>query len=72
MEAAMYRLIIYELDARTIARETIHATHKQARRSLYDYERRHGRRPAVIQRDVQPPNTSDARSWEQWRAEMEL
>jgi hypothetical protein len=66
----MYRLTIYESDAHTIARVSVHETHRQARRSLYDYERRHGRRPAVIQRDVPPPTSSDARSWDEWRREV--
>lgn len=43
-----YRLVIYASDARTQVRTSLHGTWQQARRSLYDYERRHGRHPHAI------------------------
>lgn len=47
-----YRLRIYSLDARTIERQSTHSSYRSARRSVYDYERRHGRRPHVIDHEI--------------------
>ena len=47
----MYTLRIYAIDARTIIRVTTHRTWAQARRSLYDYERRHGRHCNAIDKE---------------------
>lgn len=64
---ASYTLRIYESDARAVARETEHATKAQARRSLYDYERRHGRRPNDISRNPIPGPDASAQDWDDYR-----
>ena len=48
----MVTLRIYDLSATRLVRETTHASRAQAVRSLYDYERRHGRHPHVIDAEV--------------------
>ena len=51
----MYELRIYASNARNIIRLTTHATWEQAKRSLYDYERRHGRHCNAIDHVPQRP-----------------
>ena len=63
-----YSLTIYARDARTIRRQTTHATAAQARRSLARYEARHGRHCHSI--DRQPlPACDDARGWDRYRCD---
>lgn len=57
---------IYAGDARTVLRTTSHDSHAQARRSLRDYERQHGRHSCSIDR-APAPHCSDAAGWDRYR-----
>lgn len=59
-------LTIYASDARTVIRRTTHQTRRQAVRSLYDYERRHGRHPNAITCGEPAPGATAA-EWDAWR-----
>ena len=62
----MYHLTIYAADARSVIRQTTHATYLKAARSAAEYERRHGRHCHAI--DRQPvPSPNDARGWDAYR-----
>lgn len=64
---AAYRLSIFSADATTPLRVTEHPTRRQAERSLYDYERRHGRAPNGIDSMPGPGSSATAYEWDQWR-----
>lgn len=61
-----YRLTIYGADARTILRESDHGSYRQTRRSIADYERRHGRHCHSIDA-IPAPDRSDARARDDYR-----
>lgn len=62
----MTQLTIYAADARTVLRQTTHATRPAAFRALRRYEARHGRHPNSIDRLPQP-HPNDAPAWDAYR-----